>query len=388
MRFLVDGKLWSGAKPPLHFTDLYMNSKLKPACRCSSELGEQGILSTAHKPKLSGYILPGVVVLAVWWLIYHNLATFAGWFTYSVLSLPRGSHLGSAVEFFIYETPKVLMLLTLVVFGVGIIRSFFTPERTRRILSGRRESVGNVPCRPARHRNPVLFLLGGAIVYRLCHDWRSAGSYLLVPGLGADGQRGGSCIALWPVRVEGGRAVFEHRTAHRQHLGVDYRSAQNGEARRGLGIQNADRQRGCGREIELAGTYPVWPGGGERHCGPSLVLCACWASRLAQASTAMCRRTSWPPSWAKALGGLCRWQCSWVCRCIPMPPGSFPLFKLCWAKARHWGTVLAFMMSVIALSLPEAIILRKVLKPRLICVFFGVVAAGIMLVGYLFNLIM
>ena len=80
----------------------------------------------------------------VWWLIYHNLALFAGWSAYSVLSLPRGSHLGSSVEFFIYESPKVLMLLTLVVFGVGIIRSFFTPERTRRILSGRRESVGNV----------------------------------------------------------------------------------------------------------------------------------------------------------------------------------------------------------------------------------------------------
>ena len=52
------------------------------------------------------------------------------------------------------------------------------------------------------------------------------------------------------------------------------------------------------------------------------------------------------------------------------------------------GTVLAFMMAVIALSLPEAIILRKVLKPRLLAVFFGVVALGIMAVGYLFNAIM
>ena len=58
---------------------------------------------------------------------------------------PRaGSHLSSAVEFFVFEAPKVLLLLVLVVFGVGIIRSFFTPERTRRVLAGRRESVGNV----------------------------------------------------------------------------------------------------------------------------------------------------------------------------------------------------------------------------------------------------
>ncbi len=73
-----------------------------------------------------------------------TLAPLADWLTYHLLSLQREQHLGRAVEFFVFETPKVLMLLMLVVFGVGIVRSFFTPERTRRILSGRRESVGNV----------------------------------------------------------------------------------------------------------------------------------------------------------------------------------------------------------------------------------------------------
>jgi uncharacterized membrane protein YraQ (UPF0718 family) len=61
-----------------------------------------------------------------------------------LFQLDRGTHLGSAVEFFIFEAPKVLMLLTLVVFCVGIIRSFFTPQRTRAILAGKRESAGNV----------------------------------------------------------------------------------------------------------------------------------------------------------------------------------------------------------------------------------------------------
>ena len=90
------------------------------------------------------FLLRGIVALASWWLVYHTLAPMAGWFTYSLCGLAKGSHMGSAVEFFVYESPKVLMLLMLVVFGVGIVRSFFTPERTRRMLSGRRESTGNV----------------------------------------------------------------------------------------------------------------------------------------------------------------------------------------------------------------------------------------------------
>src|ERR1019366_10139569 len=96
------------------------------------------------KSAISRYLLLGLAGLAAWWLIYRSLAMLAAWFTYSLLTLPLGSHLGAAVEFFVYESPKVLMLLTLVVFGVGIVRSFFTPARTRRILSGRRESAGNV----------------------------------------------------------------------------------------------------------------------------------------------------------------------------------------------------------------------------------------------------
>jgi uncharacterized membrane protein YraQ (UPF0718 family) len=90
------------------------------------------------------YLLWGIVALAVWWLVYRRLAPFAVWFTYSLCGLTKGTHLGSAVEFFVFESPKVLLLLALIVFGVGIVRSFFTPERTRRILSAKRESTGNV----------------------------------------------------------------------------------------------------------------------------------------------------------------------------------------------------------------------------------------------------
>jgi uncharacterized membrane protein YraQ (UPF0718 family) len=86
------------------------------------------------------YALASLAAGIVWVAAYLNLAALARWVTYSLAGLTPGTHLASAVEFFVFEAPKVLMLLVLVVFGVGIIRSFFTPERTRRVLAGRRES--------------------------------------------------------------------------------------------------------------------------------------------------------------------------------------------------------------------------------------------------------
>ncbi len=90
------------------------------------------------------YLFSGTILLAAWWLIYDHLLVFSQLITYSVLPLRQGTHLGATIEFFIYEVPKVMLLLTLIVFFVGVIRSFFTPERTRKILAGSGESVGHV----------------------------------------------------------------------------------------------------------------------------------------------------------------------------------------------------------------------------------------------------
>ena len=85
-----------------------------------------------------------IAVLAAWWIVYESLPHLASYLTFNLFGLQHGSHLADAVEFFIYDMPKVLMLLAIVVFGVGIINTFFTPERNRRILAGKRESIGNV----------------------------------------------------------------------------------------------------------------------------------------------------------------------------------------------------------------------------------------------------
>ncbi len=89
-------------------------------------------------------MLLAIVAGAAWWLLYRSLQPIADALTYGVLRLARGGAAASAVAFFVYEAPKVLMLLVVVVFGVGVVRSFFTPERTRAALAGRREATGNV----------------------------------------------------------------------------------------------------------------------------------------------------------------------------------------------------------------------------------------------------
>ena len=81
------------------------------------------------------YVVRLGIALIAWWLLYDRLLAIAQWATYGLLGLEQGSHLAGAVEFFLFDTPKVLLLLTVVVFGVGVVRSFFTPERTRRILA-------------------------------------------------------------------------------------------------------------------------------------------------------------------------------------------------------------------------------------------------------------
>src|SRR5512146_1973258 len=96
------------------------------------------------RARLASRFLLALLGAGCWWLLYRALEPAARLFTYDLLRMEAGTHLSLAVEFLVFEVPKVLMLLTLVVFGVGIVRSFFTPERTRRILAGRRESVGNV----------------------------------------------------------------------------------------------------------------------------------------------------------------------------------------------------------------------------------------------------
>lgn len=345
-----------------------------------------GVLGTMKKTLIHKSIWGGLA-LVVWWLVYRNLEPLSRWFTYSVLMLPRGSHLGAAVEFFVYEAPKVILLLTLVVFGVGIIRSFFTPERTRRILAGKRESVGNV----------LAALLG--IVTPFC----SCSAVPLFIGFVTSGVPLGvtfSFLVSAPMVNEVALVLlfglFGWKVAG-LYLGTGLIIAiisgwTIGRLRMEKHIEDWVFQTPTGNGI--ADEQLDWPA--RVCCGVDAVkdiVGRVWLYVLVGIGVGAGIHGYVPENFMAAIMGKGAWWSVPVAVLIGVPmysnaAGIIPVVQALLGKGAALGTVLAFMMSVIGLSLPEAIILRKVLKPRLIATFFGVVALGILMVGYLFNLIM
>ncbi len=340
-----------------------------------------------HSGKLVMQAILALTGLIFWYIVYEQLLPLAKFITYTLLQLQSGSHSGSALEFFLYESPKVLMLLVLVVFGVGIVRSFFTPEKTRRILAGRNEFLGNILAAALGIVTPFCscsavplfigfvtagvplgvtfsFLISAPMVNEIALvllygllGWKVAALYLVTGLLIA-------IVAGWII----GRFKLEHLiedwvleirnntiTAPPENLTWTDRVHMGGEAVR-----------------DIVGK--VWPymivgiaiGAGIHGYVPENFMVAL-----------MGKAAWWSVPAAVAIG-------------VPMysnAAGIVPIVQALLEKGAALGTVLAFMMSVIALSMPEMVILRKVLKPRLIGVFIGVVGCGILIVGYLFNLV-
>jgi uncharacterized protein len=320
-------------------------------------------------------------------VVYRNLAGVAAWLTFSVFHIARGSRLGSAVEFFIYETPKVLMLLTLVVFGVGIVRTYFTPERTRRLLSGRRTWAGSVLAALLGIVTPFCscsavplfigfvtsgvplgvtfsFLVSAPMVNEVAlvllfglFGWKVAGLYLLmglliaiVSGIVLGHLRMEKHVEPWVFEVPPGSGTAQWELGWRERV------------RAGL-----DAVKDIVGRVWLYVLLGIGVGAGIHGYVPENFM-----------ASIMGKGAWWSVPLAVIIG-------------VPMysnAAGIIPVVQALLGKGAALGTVLAFMMSVIALSLPEAIILRKVLKPRLLVVFFSVVALGILAVGFLFNLVM
>lgn len=333
------------------------------------------------------YLAAGLAGFAVWWLVYRSLASFAVWFTYALCGFTQGTHLGATVEFFVFESPKVLMLLGLVVFGVGIVRSFFTPERTRRILSGKSEFAGNVLAALLGIVTPFCscsavplfigfvttgvplgvtfsFLISSPMVNEVAlvllfglFGWKVAALYLGT----------GLAIAICSGWVIG-------RLRMEKHIEDWVFQTQVGDA---------------GPDAE-----PDWPA--RVQLGLDAVkdiVGRVWLYVLIGIAVGAGIHGYVPENFMASIMGKGAWWSVPLAVVIGVPmysnaAGIIPIVQALLGKGAALGTVLAFMMSVIALSLPEAIILRKVLKPRLLAVFFGVVAIGIMMVGYVFNLLM
>ncbi len=333
-------------------------------------------------------VLLMTVALAGWSFLYGLLQPLSSWITQSLLRLSVDTHFGSAVEFFIYEAPKVLMLLILVVFGVGMLRSFVTPERTRKILAGKRESVGNVLASVLGVFTPFCscsavplfigfvaggvplgvtfsFLIAAPMVNEVAlvllfglFGWRVAALYLSTGMLIA-------IVAGWTI----GRLHMEkyvEEWAFKAQVGsgpmLDARLSWDDRISRGL-----QAVREIVSKVWIYILIGIAVGANIHGYVPADFM-----------ASFMGKGAWWSVPLAVLLG-------------IPMysnAAGIIPVVHALLEKGAALGTVLAFMMSVIALSLPEMIILRKVLKLRLILTFVGVVGFGILIVGYLFNLLL
>jgi len=322
-----------------------------------------------------------------WLLAYQAIQPLARWIVFAGLRLPVDSRLGEALAFFMYDVPKILLLLAGMVFVISIIRTFFSLEKTRALLGGKREGVGNflaallglvtpfcscsaVPlfigfvesgiplgvtfsfliAAPTVNEVAVVMLLG-------LFGWQVAGLYIAA-GLSIATLAGFIIGRLkmeryvedfvWKIQAQGGLEAEKLTWAERVERAWEAVKAIVGK-------------------VWLFVVAGIAIGAGIHGFVPESALVSI-----------MGKQAGWSVPAAVLLG-------------IPLysnAAGIMPIVGALIEKGASLGTALAFMMSVIGLSLPEAIILRRVLKPPLLVAFFGVLGAAIIVIGYLFNWIL
>jgi uncharacterized membrane protein YraQ (UPF0718 family) len=347
---------------------------------------DQSLPRPSHKPQLRMYLLLGVII-AIWFALYNVIQPLANWITYSLFRIQTGSHLGESVAFFLYDVPKILLLLSGMIFLISILRTFFSPERTRALLGGKREGIGNVLAALLGIVTPFCscsavplfigfvesgiplgvtfsFLIAAPTINEVAvvmlfglFGWKVAGLYI-VSGLIIAIIAG---IVIGRLKLE--RYVEDFVWKMQAAGGIE-----------GEKLTWSSRILRAWQSVkEIVGK--VWPyvlvgiavGAGIHGYVPETALVGI-----------MGKQAWWSVPAAVLIG-------------IPLysnAAGVIPIVSALMEKGASLGTVLAFMMSVVGLSLPETIILRRVLKPQLIAVFVGTVAIAIIITGYLFNLIL
>ncbi len=328
-------------------------------------------------------------VAVAWVVLYLVNEPFWTWLWRDLVGLDLTSRLGSGVLFFFYDTVKILLLLTSIIFVVTVLRSFMSVERTRALLGGKREGVGNVLAAGLGVVTPfcscsavpafIGFVaagvpLGVTMSFLIASPLINEVAIALLLGLFGPGPTAlyigsGLVIAtaagfvIGRLRLERWVEPFVFETKLRgQAILPDQR------------LTWADRVE-MGIEEAVSIVARIWP--------YLLVGIGIGAVIHGWAPEDFFARYAGPDNpfgvlLAVAIG-------------VPLysnAAGILPLVEALYAKGLPLGTLLAFMMATVALSLPEIILLRRVLKPRLIAVFVAVTAAGILATGYLFNAIL
>ncbi len=345
------------------------------------------ISNISHSYSTKQMTLMVALFTIVWILAYNLIQPLANWISYSALRLPHDSRLGESLAFFLYDVPKILLLLSGMIFIISIIRSFFSPERTRALLGGKREGAGNVLAATLGVVTPFCscsavplfigfveagiplgvtfsFLIAAPTINEVAivmlfglFGWKVAGLYIL-SGLTI------AIIAGWIIgRLKMERHVedFVWNVHRKVDVTEDKLTWQDRITQAGTSVKQI-----VGK-VWLYVVVGIAVGAGIHGYAPEAAL-----------ANIMGRQAWWSVPAAVLVG-------------IPLysnAAGMIPIVSALLEKGASLGTVLAFMMSVIGLSLPEAVILRRVLKLPLLITFFVVIAVAIMLTGYLFNWIL
>jgi uncharacterized membrane protein YraQ (UPF0718 family) len=324
---------------------------------------------------------------ALWLVLYRANDPLWRWLLFDAGGLDPQGRLGESVRFFVFDTTKILLLLSGIIFVITVLRSYTSIERTRALLGGRKEGFANVAAAGLGVVTPfcscsavpafigfvsagvplgvtLSFLIASPLVNEVAlvllygmFGWRIAVLYLaagltiaVVAGFVLGRLRPERWVEPFVFDVQVGTAVPGMRPSFRERTELARQEAVR-IIRKVLPFLLV----GIGLGAVIHGWVPE--SFFARYAGPDNPLAVPFAVLLGV------------PLYSNAAGVL-------------------PLVEALYAKGLGMGTLLAFMMAVVALSLPEMILLRRVLRPRLIVAFIGVVAAGILLVGYLFNLVL
>jgi uncharacterized membrane protein YraQ (UPF0718 family) len=328
-----------------------------------------------------------LLLIPIWILVYKYLQDIADFMVFQVFRMTPEHHMTEAIRFFIYEAPKVMMLLVLIIFAVGIIRTYFSPEKTRKALEGKPLFIGNVMASVLGIVTPFCscsaiplflgfveagiplgvtfsFLIAAPMINEVAlvlliglFGWKVALIYVLtgltiaiLAGFILEKMNLKRYVASW---------VYETQAKHR----LEQESSMTFNQRIGTGAVTVREIVG---KIWIYILIGIAVGAGAHGFVPDEYLAGALGSQ------------NWYSVPLAILVGIPLYSNA---------AGIIPIVSVLIEKGVTLGTALAFMMSVIGLSLPEIIILKKVLKWQLIGVFIGVVAVGIIIVGLIFNYI-
>jgi hypothetical protein len=331
--------------------------------------------------------LAGAVV--VWVVAYELNVHLWNWLVFDVVGLDPASRLGSGVHFFFYDSVKIGLLLTGIIFVVTVLRSFMSVERTRALLGGKREGLGNVLAAGLGVITPfcscsavpafIGFVAAGVPIgvtmsFLIASPMVNEIAIALLLGLFGIGPTLLYIGAGLVVAIVGGM-VLGRVHAERWVEQFVFETRLRGKVIDStIGLTWADRFQ-MGREEVATILRKIWP---YLLVGIGLgAVIHGWA----------------PQDFFTRYAGAGNPFAVPIAVLIGVPlysnaAGILPLVEALHDKGLPMGTLLAFMMAVVALSLPEMILLRRVLKPRLIATFIAVVAVGILAVGYLFNAVL